>query len=222
MSTTLFLSSPRWASACVSINGANRLGSNSLTELLVFGARAGRAAAQFAREHEAIKTSALESQVRDEQRRITERYLTRDGGTERIAAVRSDLWHAMEEGAGIYRTEASLQKMCDTLSELHERCQNVGIDDRSNCFNTELTAALELQSMLDVAGALVHSALERKESRGSHQRTDYPDRNDKKYLKHSLAYRSDKGPARIKYIDVTITKWPPGERVYGTEPAAAR
>ncbi|MHC4989946.1 MAG: fumarate reductase (quinol) flavoprotein subunit [Planctomycetota bacterium] len=207
--------------ACVSINGANRLGSNSLTELLVFGLRAGRAAVEFARQHAELETGALVAQCKDEQQRITKQYLTKAGGTERIAAVRSDLWHALEEGAGIYRTEESLQRMCNTLGELHDRYQNIQIDDRSNCYNTELIAAMELQCMLDIAGALVHSALERKESRGSHQRTDYPERDDSTYLKHSLAYRSEDGPPRIEYRDVAITNWPPGERVYGAAPAAS-
>ena len=205
--------------ACVSINGANRLGSNSLTELFVFGARAGKAAVEFAREHPDLAVDALAAQARDEQQRITKQYLTKTGGTERIAAIRTDLWHALEEGAGIYRTEASLRQMCDTLGELHERFGNIQIDDHSNCYNTELVAAMELQCMLDVSGALVHSALERRESRGSHQRTDYPERDDGKYLRHSLAYRQEDGPPRIEYHDVVITKWPPGERVYGTATA---
>ncbi len=208
--------------ACVSINGANRLGSNSLTELLVFGARAGAAAARFAREHKELSTGALEKQVEDERQRILRDFLTRQGGTERIATLRNELYHAMEEGAGIYRTEESLKRTDTTLELLHERYQNLQIDDRSNCYNTDLIAALELRNMLDVAGALLHSALERRESRGSHQRTDHPDRDDKKYLKHTLAYRKDDGPPRIKYLDVVITNWPPAERVYGAQPVEAK
>ncbi len=205
--------------ACISINGANRLGSNSLTELLVFGARAGAEAAAFAREHEIVATGALEKQAQDERRRIREEFLTRTGGTERIAALRSELYHAMEEGAGIYRTEASLRQTDETLETLHERYGNLQIDDRSNCYNTELITALELRNMLDVAGALLHSAVDRRESRGSHQRTDHPQRDDAAYLKHSLAYRQDDGKPRIEYLDVVITKWPPAERVYGAEAA---
>jgi len=206
--------------ACVSINGANRLGSNSLTELLVFGARAGASAARFAREHGSLSMKALEQQAEAERKRIRDDFLTRESGRERIAALRHELWHAMEEGAGIYRTRDSLQRTDRTLEQLHERYGSLQIDDRSNCYNTELVAALELRNMLDVAGALLHSALERTESRGSHQRTDYPERDDKKFLKHSLAYRAEEGPPRIEYRDVVITRWPPAERVYGAAKTA--
>ena len=128
----------------------------------------------------------------------------------------------MEEGAGIYRTEESLKRTDQTLVDLHTRYQNLQIEDRSNCYNTELITAIELRNMLDVAGVLLHSALERRESRGSHQRTDHPDRDDAKYLKHSLAYRTEgEQPPRVEYLDVVITKWPPGERVYGAAPAKA-
>ena len=208
--------------ACVSINGANRLGSNSLTELFVFGARAGLAAARFAREHDGPDLGAMETQARDEQQRITTEYLTKTGGTERIASLRNELWHAMEEGAGIYRTEGSLKRTVEKLVELHERYANLQIDDRSNCYNTDLIAALELGNMLEVAGAVLHSALQRRESRGSHQRIDHPKRDDDRYLKHTMAYRSEGAkPPRIEYLDVTITRWPPGERVYGAKPAGA-
>ena len=207
--------------ACVSINGANRLGSNSLTELLVFGARAGASAARFARGHPELDTGLLEAQVADEAERIRRQLQSRPEGGERIASLRGELWHAMEEGAGIYRTEESLRRTDQTLDRLLERYDNLQIDDRSNCYNTELVAALELRNMLDVAGALLHSALERRESRGSHQRIDHPRRDDEKYLKHTLAYRSREGPPRIEYLDVVITRWPPGERVYGAPPAPA-
>ncbi len=207
--------------ACVSINGANRLGSNSLTEILVFGARAGAAAARFARGHGPSDPRKIESQVSDERKRLAA-LLARQDGTERIAAIRSDLWHAMEKGAGIYRDEQSLRAVSETLGKLHERYEKVRIEDRSNCYNTELVSALELRCLLDVAGTVVQSALERTESRGSHQRTDFPKRDDRNFLRHSLAYRSAKGPPKIKYKDVVITKWPPGERIYGAaEPAGA-
>ena len=120
----------------------------------------------------------------------------------------------MEEGAGIYRTESSLKKTCDDIRRLKERYRNVGISDRTNSFNTELTTVLELGFMLDAAEAVAYSALARQESRGSHQRVDFPARDDQRYLKHSLAFRTD-GEPRIDYLDVVITKWPPAERVYG-------
>ena len=200
--------------ACVSINGANRLGSNSLTELLVFGARAGRVAAAFAQEQPACDTQALEAQAKDEQVRIQRQFINKTDGTERIASLRTEMTATMEAGAGMYRTEASLKETCNKVSELKERFANITLDDHSLTFNTELTAALELECMLDVAETVVYSALARTESRGSHQRTDYPKRDDDKFLAHSLAHRTD-GPPRIEYLDVVITRWPPAERKYG-------
>ena len=200
--------------ACVNINGANRLGSNSLTELLVFGARAGRAAARFALDHPDLAMTALQKQGVDEQDRIARHFIRKTDGTERVATLRQAMQKTMESGAGIYRSEASLKQTCETLNELRDRFANVQLDDRSLTFNTELTGALELDFMLDVAEAIAHSALARTESRGSHQRTDHPDRNDDAFLKHSLAFRNDAAP-RIDYKDVSITQWPPAERVYG-------
>jgi fumarate reductase flavoprotein subunit len=185
--------------ACVSINGANRLGSNSLTELLVFGARAGHAAAAFA----------------VEKRRLEKEFLHKTGGRERIATIREEMQQALERGAGIYRTHDSLAAAANKVAELQERFRNVAIEDHSHTFNTELTAALELAYMLDVAEAIIQCALNRRESRGSHQRTDYPQRDDTNFLAHSLVRRGGDGSLRVEYLPVTITRWPPGERVYG-------
>lgn len=199
--------------ACVSINGANRLGSNSLTELLVFGARAGRNAAAFAKDQGSHSTT-IKKQADDEESRIADNFLDKDGGTERIASLRREMNETMESGAGIYRTEESLKKTCEKLSELRERFADIKIEDKSRTFNTELLSAMELDNMLTIARAIAHSALERKESRGSHQRTDFPDRNDNDYLKHSIVCYED-GAHRIEYKNVVITRWPPKERVYG-------
>jgi fumarate reductase flavoprotein subunit len=200
--------------ACVSINGANRLGSNSLTELLVFGARAGRAAAAFAAARKPAGPAVL-AQAQDEGRRLEDRFLRRTGGTEKIATLRTEMHETMEGSAGIYRTGATLAGAAARIEGLRERFESVSLDDHSRTFNTELTSALELSYMLDLAAAIVQSALQRRESRGSHQRTDHPDRDDARYLSHSLAYRAPEGPPRIEYQPVTITRWPPGERVYG-------
>ena len=200
--------------ACLSLNGSNRLGSNSLTELLVFGRRTARAAAQFALDHQRVASEAVKLQAQPEQQRIASNFIRKQGGTERVATVRQEMTKSLESGAGIYRTEESLRKTCSTIARLRERFQNIHLDDHSVSFNTELMSALELEFMLDVAQALAHSALRRTESRGSHQRTDYPARDDKNFLKHSLAFRTDAEP-RIEYKDVVITRWPPGERVYG-------
>jgi fumarate reductase flavoprotein subunit len=200
--------------ACVSINGANRLGSNSLTEILVFGARAGKAAAAFAAEQPGASPS-LVAQADEERRRIEERFLRKSGGKERIAGLRAEMHQIMEESAGIYRTAAVLEEAAGRLRRLQERFQDLSLDDPSYTFNTELTAALELSYMLDVAQTIVQAALERRESRGSHQRTDYPERDDARYVAHSLAYRGEDGTPRIEARPVTITRWPPGKRVYG-------
>ena len=201
--------------ACVSINGANRLGSNSLTEILVFGARAGKAAAAFAAE-QAEASPSLAAQAHDEQRRLEEGFLRKTGGRERIATLRAEMHQIMEESAGIYRTETVLKDGAEKLKRLQERFRELSLDDDSYTFNTELTAALELSYMLDVAQAIVQSALERRESRGSHQRSDYPERDDDRFLAHSLACCGDNGAPRIEYRPVTITRWPPGKRVYGS------
>ena len=200
--------------ACVSINGANRLGSNSLTELLVFGGVAGRAAAEFAKANPDLDEAALELQGADEQQRIARDFINKRGGTERIATLRKEMHETMEEGAGIYRTDAALRTTSEKLVELRERFANLLIEDRSLTFNTELTSALELDFMLDLALTVTESGLARTESRGSHQRTDYPERDDANFLKHSLAFKTNDG-VRIDYKDVVITKWPPEERVYG-------
>jgi fumarate reductase flavoprotein subunit len=201
--------------ACVSINGANRLGSNSLTELLVFGARAGHAASIFASEWKEGNTPAILAQAMDEKRRVEDRFLNKTGGRERIAEIRTEMQKAMEAGAGIYRTHASLAEAAEAIAKLKDRFRDVAISDHSHTFNTELTAALELSYMLDVAESIIACALNRKESRGSHQRIDFPKRDDENFLAHSLVFRNPDGTTRVEYLPVTITRWPPAERVYG-------
>ncbi len=200
--------------ACVSINGANRLGSNSLTECLVFGARAGRAAAGFAAEQKESHPAVF-AQASDEQKRLEENLLRKTDGKERIASLREEMQKTMEACAGIYRTGAALQQAAQDLHQLQERFHDLRLEDRSYTFNTELTGALELGFMLDVAECILASALARRESRGSHQRTDHPQRDNEKFLAHSLAYRTPDGLPRIDTLPVTITRWPPGQRVYG-------
>ena len=206
--------------ACVSINGANRLGSNSLTELLVFGARAGRAAAEYALQEKPLSPS-IQAQAADEKKRLDREFLRKTGGNEPIAVLRSEMQKTLEKSAGIYRTGALLEEAQAHVAELKERFRQVAIQDRSHTFNTELTAALELSYMLDVAEAVVECALHRTESRGAHQRTDFPQRDDEEFLAHSLvSHRPDDRP-KVEYLPVTITRWPPGERVYGRPAAEA-
>lgn len=202
--------------ACVSVNGANRLGSNSLTEILVFGARAAVRAVTHAKEVPGPETSLLESSARSEQSRLDTTLLRSDGGGETVAAIRTDLQEALEQGAGIFRDQDGLEKTCATIAELKDRFNDLVLSDTSQTFNTELTGALELGAMLDVGEAVAHSAVARTESRGSHQRTDHPNRDDDGFLKHSLAFQGDGDPS-IEYKDVTITRWPPGDRRYGNE-----
>ncbi len=201
--------------ACVSINGANRLGSNSLPECLVFGTRAGRAAAVFAGRYGAAVPSAVIAQGRDEERRLTQELTRHSEGHERIADIRTEMQTTMENGAGIYRDADSLVKAADRLEELRLRYEHAAIDDHSKDFNTELIALLELGFMLDVAQSIIACALRREESRGAHQRTDFPARDDERFLAHSLVRRQPDGTSQVTYLPVTITRWPPGERVYG-------
>lgn len=200
--------------ACVSINGANRLGSNSLSELLVFGARAGRAAAEYASVQNDPHPAVL-AQGKDEERRLSHELLHKVGGRERLADLREAMQKTMEQGAGIYRSGGALSQAAEKLRALQERLDDVAIEDRSQTFNTERAAVVELSFMLDVAEAIINSALRREESRGAHQRTDFPSRDDSRFLAHSLIYRTPDGSCRVEYLPATITRWPPGERVYG-------
>ena len=202
--------------ACVSINGANRLGSNSLTEILVYGVRAGQAAAVFAAEHSEIDIEAIKKQGADEYKRITRDFLQKDGGSERIATLRKEMHQIMEQSVDIFRSESGLKEACNKIEELKDRFSSILIEDKNLNFNTELTSALELENMIDVAESIIFSALSRRESRGSHQRTDFANRDDENFLQHSLAYRTE-AESRIEYQDVVITKWPPAERIYGKE-----
>jgi fumarate reductase flavoprotein subunit len=200
--------------ACVSINGANRLGSNSLPECLVFGARAGRAAAEYA-SAAGSAPSVIEAQATDEVRRLERDLLGKGPGTEKLAAIRDEMQAAMEEAAGIFRTGPEMAKGTETLAELQERVGNVGLSDTSRAFNTELLGALELANMLDIGECILQAGMQREESRGAHQRTDFPARDDERFLTHLLVHRNPDGTSRVERFPVTITRWPPGERVYG-------
>jgi fumarate reductase flavoprotein subunit len=199
--------------ACVSINGANRLGSNSLSECLVFGARVGKQAGEDALDAGPVPANPLAMLAEAEQDRLLASYLEKEGGRQRIGPIRRDLQTAMEKGAGVFRTEESLKEAVEEVRALRERYRDLTLDDRDRAFNTELVAALELENMLDVAETIVTSGLERRESRGSHTRRDHTDRDDDRFLKHSLAFATTEGP-RVEYGDVTITRWPPAERKY--------
>ncbi|MET9338154.1 fumarate reductase (quinol) flavoprotein subunit [Nonomuraea sp. NPDC003804] len=202
--------------ACVSINGANRLGSNSLPEILVFGARAGAAAARFAAAHRDGEAAAVRGQGEDERRRLR-RALDGGGTGPRIADLREEMQQTLEGAAGIYRTGETLAKAAQTLASLRERAVDARVDDDSTTFNTELLSLLELHAMLDVAETIVACALGRTESRGAHQRLDFPARDDAQFLAHSLVQRAPSGLPSVGLLPVTLTRWPPGRRVYGRD-----
>lgn len=200
--------------ACVSINGANRLGSNSLTELLVFGRRAALSAMEYVAS--GLPTPAargLTAQAEDAQARLRTLF-QKPPGKETVTAVRGAMMETLEKNAGIYRTQEGLDEACGELSALRRRYEDIGLHDRSNVYNTDLLQVLELGSMLDCAEAVAQSAAARKESRGAHQRLDYTERDDQRYLSHSMAYYNGKAPPRIDYRKVVITSSQPGVRDY--------
>jgi fumarate reductase flavoprotein subunit len=200
------------------LHGANRLGSNSLTELLVLGRTSGEAAARFIKEGgfgllDDAKGLDLAGAGLD---KILKLHGSQNRGTESIAAIRNEMGEAMENGVGIYRIGEETQQTVDKLRELQGRYTDVKVGDSSKVFNTEWLTALELGALLDVAMAMAKSAVDRKESRGSHQRLDgFEARDDEKYLAHTLAYYNGADDPRIEYQPVTITKSQPAERVYG-------
>lgn len=204
----------------VGLHGANRLGSNSLAELVVFGRVAGEQAARRALESNPANGSALDAQGRDVETRLSN--LMKQEGNENWAKIRDEMGMSMEEGCGIYRTPELMQKTVDKLAELKERFKRVKITDNSSVFNTDLLYTIELGYGLDVAECMVHSALNRKESRGAHQRLDEgcTERDDVNFLKHTLAFHNPNGAPRLEYSDVKITKLPPAKRVYGAEAEA--
>jgi succinate dehydrogenase flavoprotein subunit len=199
----------------VGIHGANRLGSNSLTELIVFGKVAGVEAAAYAKTVPfGSGSSAAKLAVVAEARALA--IAERSGGDERIATLRREMAKSMEDGCGIYRTAQTMRATCDKLAELKQRYRRARIDDHSKAWNTDWLLAIELGYLLDVAQSMAHSALERRESRGSHQRLDgFEQRDDVNFLKHSLAFHNGDEAPRIAYGPVKITTSVPGTRAYG-------
>ncbi|TAJ93257.1 MAG: fumarate reductase (quinol) flavoprotein subunit [Gammaproteobacteria bacterium] len=201
--------------ASVGIHGANRLGSNSLVELCVFGKVAGEEATQFVKTTSNSPTGTLERQASEIGNRLRG-LVDNPSGKERIAVIRSEMAKSMEDGCGIYRTEAGMRATCDKLAELKQRYRSINIEDKSSAWNTEWLLAIELGYLLEVAETIASSALNRKESRGSHQRLEgLEQRDDQNYLKHTLARYAGEGPPKIEYSPVKITKLEPGIRAYG-------
>jgi len=203
--------------ACVSVHGSNRLGTNSLLDINVFGKRAGRYSVEYANGAEFVP---LPEDPSKEVRELVERLRT-SNGTERVAVLRKELQEEMDRNAQVFRTEESLLSVTRTIQGLRERYQHIGIQDRGKRFNTDLLEAIELGFLLDIAEVVVYSALNRKESRGGHMRDDYPDRNDADYMQHTMAYLTGDAHSadasdhiRMDWKPVVITHYQPMERKY--------
>jgi succinate dehydrogenase / fumarate reductase flavoprotein subunit len=196
--------------SCLSLHGANRLGTNSTSECLVFGAVSGEHAAKYA-----LKAGFHEfSQEKPaaEEKRVFNQILGSEG-TEKVATIRETMKHIMNEKAWIYRRGDQLETGLKEIRQLKQRFKNIKVEDKSRPFNTGMLNALQLDFMLDLAEVTMVCALPRAESRGAHSRTDYPKRDDQNWLKHTLAYCTKDGP-RLEYAPVTVSRWPPVARTY--------
>ncbi|MGI8881983.1 MAG: succinate dehydrogenase flavoprotein subunit [Jatrophihabitans sp.] len=197
--------------ACVSVHGANRLGTNSLLDINVFGRRAGIAAAEYA------QTASL-AELPDDVPEATVvgmvQRLLDSNGTERVATIRAELQATMDMNAQVYRTAATLKQAKADVAGLTERYPNAAITDKGKRFNSDLLEAIELGFLLDLAAVLIEGALARTESRGGHAREDYPARDDVNFLRHTMAYRETNGDIRLDYKPVVITRYQPMERRY--------
>jgi succinate dehydrogenase / fumarate reductase flavoprotein subunit len=196
--------------ACISVHGANRLGTNSTADCLVFGAVAGEEAAKHAlsnglHEVQGEKISAEEKRVFDE--------IAGREGNERAPEIRDDLRRLMNDKVWIFRSGDELSSALKEIRDLKQRFKSMKVEDRGKPFNMEIASALQLDYMLDLAEVTTAGALARTESRGAHSRRDFPKRDDQNWLKHTLAYYTKEGP-RLDYAPVTITKWPPAARTY--------
>ena len=202
--------------ACVSVHGANRLGTNSLLDINVFGKRAGIYAVEYAREADFVPVP--ENAISEVEKMLA---IARNStGTEKVAVLRKELQDTMDKNAQVYRTEESLNEALDKIAELRTRYQNIQVQDRGKRFNTDLLEAIELGFLFDLSEVLVMTARERRESRGGHFREDYETRNDEKFMVHSMAYKLDKTPVkpgediRVDWKPVTVTNYPAMERKY--------
>ncbi len=196
--------------SCLNVHGANRLGTNSTTDCLVFGAVAGEEAAKYA-----MSKSLREiprKNVLAEEKRIFDEILGSEGN-EKVSVIRDKMRQVMSEKVWIYRKGDELENALREMRRLRERFKNIRVEDKGKTFNTGLVGALQLDFTLDLAEVTIAGALARKESRGAHSRPDYPKRDDEGWLKHTLAYYTRKGP-RLEYMPVTITRWPPTKRAY--------
>ena len=198
-------------SACVSVHGANRLGTNSLLDIVVFGKRAGQSMVDYV---SSTKPMALSDNAAEELTNKIENLMEKDHSVEfSVPRIREELQDSMEENAKIFRSEESLGRQTKILSDLRDRYQNVTISDKGKVFNTELLEAIELEYLLDMSDTTVASALHRKESRGAHSRVDHVERDDKNWLKHSFAFKNEDS-VKLEYKDVELGNYEPKERKY--------
>jgi succinate dehydrogenase / fumarate reductase flavoprotein subunit len=195
--------------ACVSVHGANRLGTNSLLDINVFGRRAGIAAADYANTVEHVDLPENPADVVEQ----LVAGLRESTGGERVATLRSELQVTMDMNAAVYRTEGTLKQALSDVQRLRERYANVSVGDKGRRYNSDLLEAVELGFLLDLAEVLVTGALARTESRGGHAREDYPTRDDVNFMRHTMAYRTDDG-IRLDYKPVVVTRYQPMERKY--------
>jgi succinate dehydrogenase / fumarate reductase flavoprotein subunit len=196
--------------ACVSVHGANRLGGNALMETITFGKRAGRHAAEWALSHTTVVVP--EAVERDAERDLRT-LLDRSEG-ERPWKIREELAQTMHENFGVFRREEQMREQGEIVTRLRDRFESVYVEDKGQIFNSDLTQALELGFMLDLAQCMVVSGIARKESRGAHARPfDYPDRDDENFMKHTVVTWVD-GDPKLDWKPVTVTKWQPQERKY--------
>ena len=196
--------------ACVSVHGGNRLGTNSLLDLVVFGRRGGKRIAEFLQTADYSPINTTPAEKTKEQ---MDYYLTKTG-SEKVYALRTELQEWMMDKCGIFRNEADLKSMIDKLNELKERFKNISIQDKGKVFNTDLMEAIELENLLINAEATVYSAYNRKESRGAHTREDFPNRDDVNWMQHTFIYKNDSGDPKIELKPVTVTRYKPMERKY--------
>ncbi len=196
--------------ACVSVHGGNRLGTNSLLDIVVFGRRGGKAIVDFLKTAEYSEITSKPEEKTQEQIKSV---LANTGG-EKVYALRTELQEWMMDRCGIFRTEKDLKTMIEKLNELKVRFKNVSIQDKGLVFNTDLMEAIELENLLLNAEATVYSALNRNESRGAHTREDFPARDDVKWMNHSFIYKNDNGDPKITLKPVVVTKYKPMERKY--------
>ncbi|MFC9997908.1 succinate dehydrogenase flavoprotein subunit [Nocardia sp. NPDC127526] len=199
--------------ACVSVHGANRLGTNSLLDINVFGRRAGIAAAEYAQRAEFVEMPENPAQMVQDWLAL----ILSDHGNERVADIRTELQNAMDDKAGVYRTEDSLKEMLTIIHALKERYTRITVQDKGRRYNSDLLEAVELGFLLELAEVTVAGALNRKESRGGHAREDYPDRDDVNFMRHTMAYKQSPeliSEIRLDYKPVVQTRYEPMERKY--------